>query len=793
MPNPGYRDTLRTAFSLHQAGKLDKAAELYRQILSSDARNSYALHYLGLIEVTIGNFQQAKSLLQRSLSIEPQNVHFMENYATVLFQAGDHRSALDVSMRGLSVTPGNVGLLYIRAISLFKLGRLQESLAEFDKLLLVAPGHVAAINERGAVLAEMKNFEAALAGLAKALALQPQYAEVHLNIGNVHGARKSYGDALAAYDRAVALKPELFDAWLGRGNVLAQLQRCDDALLAYDRALALKPDFVDAWLGRGHVCFDLRHYRQALAAYDKAHSLKPDSAEAHLGRGNALYGIWRYDDALAAYERAAALKPDFVEAWIGRGNALRSTNRPGDALSAYDRALALDAGSDVAWAGRAQALFDANRITEALDAYDKALAIEPNSPDVVSSRIFVHELTPETGFQEQQKARKEWWSTLATAMGDRPPMHHGNTRDPTRRLRIGYVSADFRNHSAAVAFRPMLLHHDKTEFEIVCYSCSPVADDVTADFRRAADRWCDAAQLSDDELCQKINDDEIDILVDLSGHTAGHRLAVFARKPAPVQVSAGATGTGLPAIDYLFSDPVICPPAVRHLFAEKIFDLPCIMTIEPLPYRLPISDPPMLSRGYATFGVFNRVSKISDRAVALWSRILRAIPRSQILIKHYALDDASVRTEQLEKFAAHEVPAERIVLLGSTSREEHLAAFKDVDISLDPFPQNGGISTFESLQMGVPVVALLGNSMTSRTAGAILASLGMPDWVANTADEYLDIAVKFASMPDRLKTLRHALPGMVASSTVGDGATFTKAVEAAYRTMWTDYCRGVAV
>ena len=788
MLSPEDQQKLRTALSLHQTGSFDKAAELYRQIISRDANNSYALHYLGLIEAVRGNHQHAKSLLERSLWIEPQNAQYSENYATVLSQIGDHTSALDVSMRALDVTPGTPGLLYISAISLFKLERLQESLTQFEKLLAIAPGHVAAINERGSVLAEMKNYEAALASFEKAQALQPQYAEVYVNIGNVRGACKSYEDALVAYDRALSLKPVLFNAWLGRGNVLTELKRCNEAVFAYDRALTLKPDLIGAWLGRGNVSCDLRHYDQALTAYDKALSIEANVAEGYLGRGNAYYGLWRYDEALEAYDQAAALKLDLAAAWVGRGNIFRWTNQPSDALAAYDRALALDPDSSLGWAGRAQALFDANRIGEAISAYDKALTAEPNSPEILSSRIFVQELMPETGFEEQQRARRDWWLRLAATMGDRQPTPCIRARDPARRIKVGYVSADFRSHSAAFGFRPMLLHHDKTQFEITCYSCAVVEDEVTKDFRRAADRWRNVAQLSDDELCQLINNDQIDILVDLPGHTAGHRLGVFARKPAPVQVSAGATGTGLPTIDYLFSDPVICPFSVRHLFAEKIFDLPCIMTIESLPYQLPLSDPPVLSKGYLTFGVFNRLSKISDRAIALWSRILGVMPRSRLLIKHHALDDAAVRAEQLAKFVGCGISAEQVTFLGRTSREEHLAAFKDVDISLDPFPQNGGISTFESLQMGVPVVALLGNSLTSRTAGAILFSVGMPDLVANTEDEYLDIAVEFASRADYLKVLRNELPTKISASAAGSSALYTKAIEAAYRTMWIDYC-----
>jgi predicted O-linked N-acetylglucosamine transferase (SPINDLY family) len=339
-----------------------------------------------------------------------------------------------------------------------------------------------------------------------------------------------------------------------------------------------------------------------------------------------------------------------------------------------------------------------------------------------------------------------------------------------------------------------LFNHNKTEYEITLYSASNATDAHTKDFQRVADQWRDVAHLSDDELCTQIQADRIDILVDLSGHSSGNRLGVFARKPAPIQVTAWghATGTGLPTIDYLFSDPVACPPAVRSMFVEKIYDLPCIISIEPPPDDVRRSNPPVFSKGYITFGVFNRASKISDEAVAVWARILDAVPRSQILFKHLAFDEVSTRNRLLEMFTSHGISADRIAFLGSTTRRDHLSAFEAVDISLDPFPQNGGISTWESLQMGVPVVAKLGNSIPSRLAGAIVTSVGLGDWVSDSTDGYLAVAQKYASMPDHLKALRRGLPERLLASASGNSATYTKAVETAYRQMWMDYCRTAA-
>ena len=276
-------------------------------------------------------------------------------------------------------------------------------------------------------------------------------------------------------------------------------------------------------------------------------------------------------------------------------------------------------------------------------------------------------------------------------------------------------------------FGPVLRNHDKSVVEIFCYSCTSLRDTVTDEFQRGADKWVDAWRLTDDQLAEQIMSDRIDILVDLSGFTGGHRLSVFARKPAPVQVTAWghATGDGMPEIDYMFSDPVSTPAEMRHLFAEKIYDLPCLITIDAPPAAFkPALQPPCLANGYVTFGVFNRVDKISADSVRVWSGILKAMPNSRLMIKHGALGDDAVRRLLVERFAAQGVAPERIQCLGSTPRIKHLEAYAGVDICLDPFPMNGGVSTWEALQAGVPVLAKLGNSNASRAAGAILCSVG---------------------------------------------------------------------
>jgi predicted O-linked N-acetylglucosamine transferase (SPINDLY family) len=425
-------------------------------------------------------------------------------------------------------------------------------------------------------------------------------------------------------------------------------------------------------------------------------------------------------------------------------------------------------------------------IAAAIQHFDRALEIKPDYDEAITKKLFYLDFLG-ADFAAQYAARKYWWD----AVGSKFPRRRLADRllDPEKRLVVGYVSGDFRTHSAAFCFFPVLRAHDKANFQINCYSCSLTQDSLTAALQSLADVWVDAVGLSDDELADRIQADGVDILVDLSGYTLGNRLNVFARKPAPVQVTAwgSATGTGLETMDYLLADTVAIPQHVRHLFAERVYDLPCVITIDPIVDVQP-SPPPMLRNGFITFGVFNRIDKISDDALAVWSKLLRVVEGSKIVVKHLALDEAFLRDALVARFVAQGVPQDRVICLGSTERSDHLRAFETIDISLDPFPQNGGISTWESLYMGVPVVAKLGKGAGSRGAGAILKANGLDDWVCDDDEGYVAIAQKYASVPSHLEKLRADLPARIARSPAGNIAIYTQKVEKAYRTFWRDYC-----
>ncbi|MGY3468431.1 putative O-linked N-acetylglucosamine transferase (SPINDLY family) [Bradyrhizobium sp. LM6.11] len=622
--------------------------------------------------------------------------------------------------------------------------------------------------------------------------MDPRSPEAQMSRGVALNGLQRHDEARESYKKAIALRPNYAVALSNLGNVCLALDLHHEALESFDKALAIDGNLADAHNGRGWALCSLRDYGEAIASLNRALSIQPNHVSALTNRAAAWLELLRFDEASADYNRVIALAPDNANGWYGRATVLVRNKGIADALPDCEKALAINPAFFQAHILLGQCLAGLGRVDEAHASFDRALAIKPDFEDAITNKIFALDFVAGASVAQHQQARQLWWERVGAKIASAAVGPHDNSCDPDRRLVLGYVSSDFHAHSAAFIFKPVLQHHDRTQFEIVCYSCSPKADATTGEFQGFADRWRDASQWTDDHLAAQIRADGIDILIDLSGHTKGHRLGVFARKPAPVQVHGWGhgTGTGLRTIDYLFSDPVAIPFAVRPLFAETVVDLPCFVTLVPLPDGIARAPTPAISNGFITFGVFNRISKISDEAVEVWSRILERVPGSRLLIKDFALDDRLVRDNLLARFAACRLPAERVDLLGATSRTEHLASFNRVDIGLDPFPQNGGVSTWEALQMGVPVVAKLGNSLPSRAAGSILTALGLPDWVANSDEAYVEIAAGRGSQIGDLQKLRCELPGQIKAAAAGNPVSYTQAVDDAYRAMWKRYCNG---
>ena len=711
--------------------------------------------------------------------------------AVVLHRQGDVERAGSAYRKILVLEPSQVDALYLLGVTGLERRVYSAGLAAVARALAVSPDFAQAHGSRGTALQGLGRLAEAIASHRKALALAPNDPVAHSNLGSALQEAARLEDAIASHDRALALAPLQGNCLGNKALALKELGRLPAALSVLDKALAVEPDNVRILCNRGAVLDSLARPVDALAGYDRALALSPADSVALRNRGAVLHALKRLDEALESCEAAHSQDPHDPHALYNRGLVMAELKRFDAAIRSYDAALVLRPAYGEVFNNRANVLNELKRTAEALIDYNRALVARADYAEAHSNKIMVLDLDPDTGFPEHQAARRRWYESHGRHLA-RDVLPHTNDRDPSRRIRLGYVSADFRNHSAALVFGAILRRHDRRHFEVVCYSDVVQPDQRTRFFEGIADIWRPVRHLSDEALAERIREDRIDLLIDLAGHSAGNRLRVFARKPAPIQLTGlgyGA-GTGVPLIDYLISDPITVPPAVRPLFAERILDLPISVTYE-APADIPgVAAAPALARGTVTFGCFNQFTKISGHVLALWARILDRVAGSRLLLKDPTLDDTSVRAYALRTLEKQGIGAERVVMRGRTSHREHLAAYGEVDIALDPFPYGGGVTTWEALTMGCPVVAKLGNSVAARTAGGVLAAIGLPDWVASDDEAYVALAAAKAQDVSALASLRGGLRSLIAASASGSPDRYADAIDAAYRKVWRAWCTG---
>ncbi|MBM3570685.1 MAG: tetratricopeptide repeat protein, partial [Alphaproteobacteria bacterium] len=539
----------------------------------------------------------------------------------------------------------------------------------------------------------------------------------------------------------------------------------------------------------GRLLVDIRRPDQALAPLELAVRLRPDWPAVRGTLGNALAALGRIAEARSCLEAAAAQAADDPDILSNLGTVLQEQGAIEAALARYRRALALDPEHADAHYNFATALAAIGRPTEAEASFERALALDPDNTVAHSALIFVLDADPASTPARRSAERRAWAERFAQPLAA-AIAPHANARDPERRLRIGYVAASFHRHSAAFLYGPVIRNHDKERFETVCYSASQFEDRITAELRAAAGQWREAYRLDDAELAAQIRADGIDILVDLSGHDAGNRLLTFARKPAPVQISAWGyvSGTGLAAMDYLLIDRWFIPAAARADYAERLIDLPSAFCYQPPPDAPEVAARP--SDGPPVLGSLNRLAKVSDQALELWSRVLARLPEARLFLKDKTLGEAADRDALAERLRTFGIDPARAILRGGSSQRDHLAAYGEIDFALDPVPQGGGVTTLEGLWMGVPVVTQAVENLTGRASTAILSALGLTDWIADSAEAYVELAVAKCRDRAALTDLRTRLRPLLAGSVIGDAGAYTRAVEATYRDLWRRWCAG---
>ncbi len=702
-----------------------------------------------------GRMAEAEDLYRQILVLAPDQPFASYMLGVMAHESGNDVEAVDLLSKAIAVKPDLAEAHNALGMALRALGRADDAVVSCHRALAIKPDYAEALNTLGLAHRDLENFDDAAASFQKALSIKPEFADAHSNLGLVLYDLGKPDEAVTSYRKALAINPDFAEAHNNLGNALRQLGQLGSAVESYQRAIASQPVFVDAHCNLGLVLQDIGKLNDAVASFHKALAINPDSAEAHCSLGSVFKELGKLDEAGVSYRQALAINPEFAEAHSNLGNVLK----------------------------------DLGQLEDAAASYRKALAIKPDYAAARSNLIFSLGYDPAISGADILQETKHW-QTHCGFKGEIP--EHQNAPEPERRLRVGLVSGDLRHHSVSFFLEDVLAKLDQHKLELFAYASIAKEDEMTARLKAIVPHWRQASGLRDQQLSENIRADGIDILIDLSGHTNHNRLAVFSRKPAPLQVTWLGYGgtTGVDGMDFILCDRVILPPSEDAHYTEKPWRLPEVwMCFSPPRQAIDVGPPPALAGGYITFGSFNNLTKVSSHTVICWARVLDAVRGSRLLLKSLQLGDTTVQESICSRFAAEGIDRQRLTFHGRfADQADHLRAYQKIDIALDPFPYSGGTTTAEALWMGTPVLTLKGERFVAHMGESLVHSAGLDGWIADSPEDYVEKAKAFASDLPALAALRGSLRSQLLDSPVCDAARFAGNLEDALRGMWRQWC-----
>jgi len=698
------------------------------------------------------------------------------------------RKKIKISSEKMGNLPFDIDTEIKKAFEYHQSGQLEKAQEIYKEILEINPNHSDSLHLSGIIAHQSGKNDIAANLINRAIQTRPEEPVYYLSLGSVYNAQDRLDEAILSYQKALELKPDYAEAYNNMGNAVKAQDSLDEAILYYQKALELKPDYAEAYSNLGIALYPKGKLDEAIWNYQKALQLNPDLVEIWDNLGVAFYAQNRLDQAVSCFQKALELNPNYAKAHNNLGIAFYPQGKLNEATLHYKKALELNPNYAEAYNSLGAVFKSQARIDEAIWNYKKALQLKPDFVAAHSNLLYVshyHEsIDPAQLFLDHKQ-----WAKLHALPLSSSIQPHPNDRSTERRLRVGYVSPDFCMHPVLNFIEPILASHDRSVFEIFCYSDVVRPDAATDHLKRLADCWRDIAGMPDEQVADLVRNDEIDILVDLAGHTAYNRMLLFARKPAPIQVTyiGYPNTTGLSTMDYRITDSWADPSGqTDHLHTEELVRLPhCFLC-----YKLPGTCPetaklPALKTRQITFGSFNNLAKVTPKVITLWSAILSEVPNSRMIMKAKALADKNTRQRIREMFVKNGVTAARVNLIGFTSTfTEHLEFYNSVDIGLDTFPYNGTTTTCEAMWMGVPVIILSGKTHASRVGVSLLTNAGLPELIAESAEEYVKKTAQLAGDLNRLKELRSTLRFIMSQSPLMDAKGFTHSLEAAYRQMW---------
>ncbi len=735
-----------------------------------------------------GQPQQAEYYARQALALNPRHGGALQLMGTLAYQGGRADRAVDWLRQAVAAGPTTASYHTCLGAAYQDLGRLDDALACHQEALRLLPGNAQVLNNLAIALAARGDREGARAAFEQALRHNADDPEVLCNLAIVLNQLGRAGEAIAHYQQALRLRPDFAQAHNNLGNALLDQGKLDEAIASYQRAIVAAPQFAQAHNNLGRVLQSAGQLDRAIECYRRLLHGRPDYVDAHINLSGALLARHHVAEALASAREALRLRPNDADAWNNLGNAQNTQGDLDDAVASYQRALRLRPDLTPARFNLGLAVQARGQLAEALELFREVLRVKPEDRAAHSTYLtslnYDPHVTPDVLLAEHRR-----WAELHAPPA--APSPHTNTPDPKRRLRVGYVSADFRSHAVSYFLEPILRHHDREQVECVCYADVAAPDAATAHLRALADQWHDTLGLSDEQLARRLRADGIDVLVDLAGHTPNHRLRAFALRPAPVQVTylGYPCTTGLDAIGYRLADAVTEPPGAAPCGSEEVVRLaPVFCCYAPPPDAPDVSPSPASRRGTVTFGSLHKLEKLNDGVLDLWCRILADVPSARLLLSRNTLKGQAAEMLR-RRFAERGVGPERLALHHAEPvNRQHLRVYEEIDVSLDAFPWSGHTTACESLWLGVPVVTLRGRHHAGRMVAGILSCVGLGELIGDTPEDYHAAAVRLAGDVAGLAELRAGLRERVRQAPLCDGAGFTRGLERAYREMWRPWC-----
>jgi predicted O-linked N-acetylglucosamine transferase (SPINDLY family) len=815
------------AVEYHRSGRRAEAEAICRQILDPYPRHAPALHLLGILSGEAGRPDVAIELIGSALGAAPGVAVYHQDLGESYRRLGQWDKAIASLRRAIELSPGLTLAHKNLGRCLEAQGRLEEAVTAYRRAMKLAREDPEIHNLLGAALSRQGKRIEAIAAYRCAIKLNPDYAEAYTNLGNVLSSKGQTDEAIAAHQRAIALRPEIAVFHHNLASALKLAGRLEEAVAAYRHALALDPRLSSGHNNLGLTLTEMGRYEEAIEAYRRAQELVPDNVDVRYnlalalvqtgqtGEASALlrrnielnprsvasYNLLgvlflqlnQYDEAIAILSQAIAIDPEEEGVLMNLGLALSEQGSLDEAVAALRQSIALNPKSSEGHDNLGKLLRDQGCIDDALTHFRQAIALRPDNCTAASNLIQTLHYHPDYDAQTILAECRRWAERFAAPLAAeiRP---HPNDRTPDRRLRIGYISPDYReNHPIGQVVLPLFAHHDRGQIEVFAYCDVVTPDRVTERYRAAADAWRDTARLDDRKVAQQIRDDRIDILVDLALWSANNRLRVFARKPAPVQVTllGMPTTSGLATMDYRLTDPYLDPPGTGTSetdgdYSERSIRLThCLWCYPPIEGTPAVGALPALKNGFVTFGCLNQSAKLSRPALELWIRILQAVPDSQLRL---VLPPCRHRDEIRALFRDGGIADDRLVFVPRISHLEYLQSFNELDFFLDPFPYNGHTTTLDALWMGVPVITLAGRTAVGRGGVSLLSNVGLTELIAPTPEHYIEMAVRSAGDLTSLAALRAGLRERMEASPLTDTRRYAADVEAAFRRMWMNWC-----